>query len=452
MMALDSGHSPLFQTSLEIPAFFVSYRWWEDEATTVFWAFDIQEISRVIRFGLFRDENFPRTSLRARNTDTIDAFLIALSVPHEYQLLDSLSHMQRVEEILRRSSIPPFEAIPWSWFPQSQASDAREIATAIETESHFHFRQIDFEEFVRAALGYNALFVDWFLQQHTALYLILLNHLQAHPEDVPLYTEVEKHLRSRSPFAHRALLHSLMAVKPGGSRDIPRPNATGFQFIAGPIQDLFKDQPGRLSDMLKMLSVLAVRFRRQYAHAAAMNWKTPFDTSLAFLEDCLTYSSPMDLALNMKGLDEHQFAEITRQALVTDDAAVRQLFVNWQTLNISVWECCCALPDLIPYLQDCVQNLLATRNYHSLMAMISGLRNYAISTMRTDVGNSNALILEALIPPEIISLMNPAENYSAYRQHYKKYPGVPFLIPHIRDFKQNGDTGLEPVCKFLQAE
>lgn len=146
-----------------------------------------------------------------------------------------------------------------------------------------------------------------------------------------------------------------MAVKPGGSRDIPRPNATGFQFIAGPIQDLFKDQPGRLSDMLKMLSVLAVRFRRQYAHAAAMNWKTPFDTSLAFLEDCLTYSSPMDLALNMKGLDEHQFAEITRQALVTDDAAVRQLFVNWQTLNISVWECCCALPDLIPYLQDCVQ-------------------------------------------------------------------------------------------------
>lgn len=86
------------------------------------------------------------------------------------------------------------------------------------------------------------------------------------------------------------------------------------------------------------------------------------------------------------------------------------------------------------------------------MAMISGLRNYAISTMRTDVGNSNALILEALIPPEIISLMNPAENYSAYRQHYKKYPGVPFLIPHIRDFKQNGDTGLELVCKFLQAE
>lgn len=195
MMAADSGNShQIFQTAAEIPAFFVSYRWWEDEATTVFWAFDIQEISRIIRFGLFRDENFPRTSLRSRNADTIDTFLIALSEPHEYQLLDSLSHMQRVEEILRRSSIPPFEAVPWSWFPpqSSPTLDALEIAIAIENESHLHFSQIDFEEFVRAALGYNALFVDWFLQQHMALYLILLNHLQAHPEDIPLYSNVEK--------------------------------------------------------------------------------------------------------------------------------------------------------------------------------------------------------------------------------------------------------------------
>jgi hypothetical protein len=195
-MPLDSGNSyqQIFQSCVEIPAFYMSYRWWEDEATTVFWAFDIQEISRVIRFGLFRDENFPRTSLRARNTDTIDTFLVALSEPHEYQLLVNLSHMQRVEEILRRSSIPPFQAIPWSWFPPqpSHTLDARAIATAIEAESHFHFRQIAFEELVRAALGYNAIFVEWFLQQHTALYIILINHLHAYPEDIPLYAEVEK--------------------------------------------------------------------------------------------------------------------------------------------------------------------------------------------------------------------------------------------------------------------
>ncbi|CAG8081885.1 unnamed protein product [Penicillium olsonii] len=450
-MAMDVVQLPPFQPrTMEVPSFFVSYRWWEDEATTVFWAFDIQEISRIIRFGLFRDENFPRTSLRARNTDTIDAFLIALSAPHEYQLLDSLSHMQRVEEILRRSSIPPFEPIPWSWFPsQSQTADAEEIATAIEIESQFHFRRIDFEEFVRAALGYNALFVDWFLQQHTVLYLILLNHLQAHPEEVPLYAQVEKIMRWRSPFAHRALFRSLEAVQE--DHDMLPCSTTGFQFIAGPIQDLFKDQPGRLSDMLKMLSVLAIRFRRQYAHAAAMDWETPFDTSLTFLEDCLTYSSPMDLALNMKSLDEHQFADVTRQKLVTDDAVVRQLFAHGRTLSVSVWECCCALPDLVPYFQDCIQSLSATRDYHSLMALISGLRDYAISSMRPDGGTDTAIV-EALIPKEIMSLMDPIGNYSAYRQHYQKYPGVPFLIPHIRDFKENGDAGLQPVLQFLQED
>jgi hypothetical protein len=184
----------IFHLNLEIPSFFVSYRWWEDEATTVFWAFDIQEIRRVIQFGLFRDENFPRTSLCARTVDIIDNFLIALSEPHEYQLLGNLSHIQRVEEILRRSSISPFQPIPWSWLPpqSSPTLDAREIAAAIEAESHFHFRQIAFEEFVRAALGYRAIFVEWFLQQHAALYIIFQDHLSAYVEDIPLYTEVEK--------------------------------------------------------------------------------------------------------------------------------------------------------------------------------------------------------------------------------------------------------------------
>lgn len=203
----DWGHSypSIFQLKFEIPAFFMPYRWWEDEATTVFWAFDIQEISRVIQFGLFRDENFPRTSLCARNVDTIDTFLMALSEPHEYQLLGNLSHIQRVEEIMRRSSISPFQPIPWSWLPPQSGPtlDAWAIAAAIEAESHFHFKQIAFEEFVRAALGYNAIFVEWFLQQHAAFYIILRDYLSAYPEDIPLYTEVEK---------VRSLRYSAMAI------------------------------------------------------------------------------------------------------------------------------------------------------------------------------------------------------------------------------------------------
>lgn len=60
------------------------------------------------------------------------------------------------------------------------------------------------------------------------------------------------------------------------------------------------------------------------------------------------------------------------------------------------------------------------------------------------------ITLEALLPAEIASLMSPAQNYVAYRQHYQEYPGIPFLIPHIRDYKQNGDTVLQAVFQYLE--
>lgn len=190
----QSSYPSLFQIGAEFPRFVVPYRWWEDEATTVLWAFNIPEIREVIRYGLFRDENFPRNSLLSRNADTIDAFLVALSDPREYQLLGTLSHLQRVEEILRRSRIQPFQPVPWMWFPPQPGHglSAQEIADAIEAESHHQFRKISFEEIVRASLGYNAVSVEWFLLQHTVLYIYLHNHLQIYPEELPLYIEAEK--------------------------------------------------------------------------------------------------------------------------------------------------------------------------------------------------------------------------------------------------------------------
>lgn len=189
-----SDYLSIFTTFAEVPRFFVSYRWWEDEAATVLWAFNIQEISHVIRYGLFRDASLPRSSLLSRNADTIDNFLIAMSQPRERQLLANLSHLQRVEEILRRSNIMPTKLVPWSWSPPppGHSLDARAVAAAIEAESHLHFTQIAFEETVRASLGYEAVSIEWFLLQHTALHIHLLDHLRIYPEEVLLYLEVEK--------------------------------------------------------------------------------------------------------------------------------------------------------------------------------------------------------------------------------------------------------------------
>ena len=183
-----------FYISAEFPRFAISYRWWEDEARAVLWAFNIPEICQVIRYGLFQDENFPRSSLLSRNADTIDAFLVTLAQRHEHQLLGNLSHVQRVEEILRRSRIPPLQPVPWMWFPPQPAHDldAREIANAIEAESHHQFRKIAFEEIVRASLGYNAPSVEWFLLQHTVLCIYLVDHLRTYPKDISLYLKVEE--------------------------------------------------------------------------------------------------------------------------------------------------------------------------------------------------------------------------------------------------------------------
>lgn len=116
--------------------------------------------------GLFCDENLARNTLLSRDANTIGNFLIALSDLQEHHTLGKLSHMDKVDEILRRSTTSPV-FVPWSWFPPppSESIDAASIAAAIENHSAFHFHQIPFEEIVRAALGYYAPSLEWFLQQ-----------------------------------------------------------------------------------------------------------------------------------------------------------------------------------------------------------------------------------------------------------------------------------------------
>ncbi|KAJ5396897.1 hypothetical protein N7509_005010 [Penicillium cosmopolitanum] len=454
--SFPQSYQSLFQISTEFPRFVVPYYpWWEDEATTVLWAFKNLEIRLVIRYGLFRDENLPRSSLLSRNVDAIDAVFMALTEPREHQLLGHLSHMQRVEEILRRSGLPPFQPVPWSWLPQTPvyALDPRAIAQAIEAESHFQLSRVAFEDIVRASLGYTATSVEWFLMQHTALYIHLLDHLRMFPDDIPVYLEVEKHLRTKSPFAHRAIAQCLTAVHPDSAPDLAKTSTRSFEFVAGPIQRLFQDRPESLTDMLKICNVFAVRFRRQYINTAKVPWDRQFDASYPFLEDCLGSSSPSDLARTLTTLDKGDFAHLTRSSIIAHDETTKGILANWEDLTVSVWECCSAIPDLTLYLRECAQSLLQRQNYHSLTAMLHGLHKYSISTARSRGLNSTVggmVVLDPIIPPDTIFLCNATQNYAAYRQHYRDYPGIPFLLPHLRDGQQKGEVALQPVFRFLQ--
>jgi hypothetical protein len=184
----------LFRTTSEVPRFLVPYRWWEDDARTILWSFDVRQIGLVIRFGLFHDSNQPRAALQRRDSSFLDTFLGTILDSYEIPFIPTLSQTQKIDEILRRSQNTMSVIPPWSWRPAQtlRGPEAATIAQEIEAESQLHFKAVPFEAWVRCSLGFPAAEVDWFLLQHNALYIILLTHLQAHQYDIFKYREVEK--------------------------------------------------------------------------------------------------------------------------------------------------------------------------------------------------------------------------------------------------------------------
>ncbi|PYH44925.1 uncharacterized protein BP01DRAFT_423822 [Aspergillus saccharolyticus JOP 1030-1] len=438
----------IFRAEAEIATFYPKYRWWEDEAMTMLWAFDIQEIKRAIRFGLFRDENTPRTTFQNRNAAAIDDFLSELVGPQESLFIGNLSHVQKVEEILRRcrNEDPTLES--WSWFPAQgkRSMTAIGIADDMDNESHVHFTRVPFEALVRYSLGYSAPLVDWFLQQHTALYIHLLHHLRAFPEEVSLYIQVEQHLRTRSPFAHRAVVMCLRSLRKAGQLPASPPTPA-FDFIAGPIQQLFNETAPSLKSVLKVLCVSAMRFKQTYVHTRQMDWSRPFQLNLAFLEDLTASTSPLDFASTMSHIDEGYLTGLTHKSFSEPGPVVKRVFTEWELLSIAVWECCTALPDLVGYIQECVQALLAVRNYHSLTAIIDGLRKYSITTCSSYPASHE---VPYMLPPEFEVLLDPSDNFLGYREAFNNSPGVPFLVPHIREFQQHGPPAIQLLFRHMR--
>jgi hypothetical protein len=81
------------------------------------------------------------------------------------------------------------------------------------------------------------------------------------------------------------------------------------------------------------------------------------------------------------------------------------------------------------------------------------MHRYAISTARSRGLNSSVggmVVLDPILPTETAFLINSTNNYAAYRQHYREYPGIPFLLPHLRDHQQYGEAALRPLLQYLQ--
>jgi hypothetical protein len=188
------GSHLLFQACLELPRFYVPYRWWEDEATTMLYAFSIEDIRRLVRFGLYGDDNLPRVVLQSRNADTVADFLASLLRVEEKVYVSQLTHLEKVEQILLRCQAKRCPPRTWSWFPMCISSDPdiEAIAADIDSESYAQFKTVPFEDWVRYALGYPRASVEWFLLQHRELYVRMSIHLDSFPADLSVYLQVEK--------------------------------------------------------------------------------------------------------------------------------------------------------------------------------------------------------------------------------------------------------------------
>jgi hypothetical protein len=85
-----------------------------------------------------------------------------------------------------------------------------------------------------------------------------------------------------------------------------------------------------------------------------------------------------------------------------------------------------------------LQNLYNLQNYHSASAIMHGLHtaNPALFDM------SQYPIMPSLV------LLDSSDNYGAYRKVMRQSRGLPFLLPHIRDYMLRGQEALRDVFPF----
>ncbi|PCH00491.1 Guanine-nucleotide dissociation stimulator CDC25 [Penicillium occitanis (nom. inval.)] len=445
----------LFTAASETPSFQHLYqRWWEDDAQTVLWSFDVRQISLVIRFGFFHDSDQPRMILHRRNGNVLETFLNSLLPPMQSQYIPTLTQSQKVEEILRRCQATMPMNLQWSWYPSQglRGPEPSVIAGEIEAESQMHFKAVPFEAWVRCSLGFPAAEADWFFLQHNALYIILLSHLQAHQYELPKYREVEKLLRQKSPFAHKAIVQCLNHFSDG--KELQQTSKSSLDFIAGPIQDLFQKYPANLISILKKLSVIAIRFRQTYIHVPNVDWNKRLDTRAKYLDDLLAALSPTDLARSLTRSDQSMFAQLSREQLMDEQNPIAEvLHTRWCDLVMAVREYCTAMPESLQSIQECIQILHNMRNYNSTLALIHGLQHISVNflwvnsatpiTTTSNTAQTQTVSVYSLIPQNVSYLSDSSNNYASYRHAMKVTPGIPFLLPHIIEYRQHGEAALD---------
>lgn len=74
------------------------------------------------------------------------------------------------------------------------------------------------------------------------------------------------------------------------------------------------------------------------------------------------------------------------------------------------------------------------------MAILNGLQKYSVTS--STLNGDGTVVPNPVLPPDLFDLINPSQNYAAYRLQFNTLPGVPFLFPHMTQAGQQGPAVL----------
>ena len=93
------------------------------------------------------------------------------------------------------------------------------------------------------------------------------------------------------------------------------------------------------------------------------------------------------------------------------------------------------------------------RNYNSTTALLHGLQHISLNllwvnppapiTTTSNTAQTQTVNVYSLTSQNVSYLSDPSNNYDSYRHAMKVMPGIPFLLPHIIEYRQRGEMALD---------
>lgn len=62
---------------------------------------------------------------------------------------------------------------------------------------------------------------------------------------------------------------------------------------------------------------------------------------------------------------------------------------------------------------------------------------------------TGSVTLGSVLPADSFYLLEPFHNHLAYRRQFLQAPGIPFLLPHIREFQYHGKPALHQLLQAI---